>query len=77
MSQKPRSAPSSSKNTRARSKSSAGWLREHESDVYVKRSREDGYRSRASYKLLELCEKDKLITAGMTVVDLGATPGGW
>ena len=73
----PSSVSSSSKGTKARSKSSAGWLREHESDIYVQRSREDGYRSRASYKLLELCEKDKLIEPGMTVVDLGAAPGGW
>ena len=37
----------------------------------------DGYRSRASYKLLELNEKDKLIRPGMIVVDLGSAPGGW
>ncbi|MDM3871300.1 23S rRNA (uridine(2552)-2'-O)-methyltransferase RlmE [Porticoccus sp. W117] len=74
MSRKP---SSSAKVAKTRSKSSAGWLREHESDQYVKRSREDGYRSRASYKLLELCDKDRLITPGMTVVDLGAAPGGW
>lgn len=67
----------SAKANPSRSKSSGGWLREHESDIYVKRSREEGYRSRASYKLLELSEKDKLIRPGMTVVDLGAAPGGW
>lgn len=61
----------------ARSKSSKQWLKEHFDDVYVKRSQEDGYRSRASYKLLELQEKDKFIKPGMTVVDLGAAPGGW
>jgi 23S rRNA (uridine2552-2'-O)-methyltransferase len=61
----------------ARSKSSGNWINEHESDLYVKRSREDGYRSRASYKLLELNQKDKLIRPGMNVVDLGAAPGGW
>lgn len=61
----------------ARSKSSKQWLREHFDDAYVKRSQDDGYRSRASYKLLELHEKDKLIMPGMTVVDLGAAPGGW
>lgn len=59
------------------SKSSKHWLKEHFDDVWVKRSREDGYRSRASYKLLEIHEKDKLIKPGMTVVDLGAAPGGW
>ncbi len=61
----------------ARSKTSKQWLREHFSDSYVKKSQEDGYRSRASYKLLEIQEQDKLIKPGMTVVDLGAAPGGW
>ncbi|WIO73802.1 23S rRNA (uridine(2552)-2'-O)-methyltransferase RlmE [Porticoccaceae bacterium LTM1] len=77
MSSKPDSKAKSAANKKNRSKSSGAWLREHESDQYVKRSREDGYRSRASYKLVELCEKDKLIRPGMTVVDLGAAPGGW
>lgn len=61
----------------ARSKSSASWLKEHFDDAYVKRSQKDGYRSRASYKLLELQEKDQLIRPGMAVVDLGSAPGGW
>jgi 23S rRNA (uridine2552-2'-O)-methyltransferase len=61
----------------SRSKSSKGWLQEHFDDEYVKRSVSDGYRSRASYKLLEINEKDKIIRPGMTVVDLGAAPGGW
>ena len=60
-----------------RSKSSAGWLDEHFSDPYVKQSQIDGYRSRASYKLLELDRKDRLFRRGQTVVDLGAAPGGW
>jgi 23S rRNA (uridine2552-2'-O)-methyltransferase len=61
----------------ARSKTSKGWLKEHFDDQYVKQSQQDGYRSRASYKLLELDKKDKLFRSGMTVVDLGAAPGGW
>ncbi len=61
----------------ARSKSSNQWLKEHFDDKYVKRSQEDGYRSRASYKLIELHEKDRLFKHGMTVIDLGAAPGGW
>jgi len=61
----------------ARSKSSSRWLREHHSDEYVQRSRADGYRSRASYKLLELQKSDRLIRKGDLVVDLGAAPGGW
>lgn len=60
-----------------RSKSSAGWLDEHFKDPYVKQSQIDGYRSRASYKLLELNRKDQLMGPGSTVVDLGAAPGGW
>ena len=61
----------------ARSKSSARWLREHFTDEYVKRAQQDGYRSRAVYKLLEIHEKDRLLQPGLTVVDLGAAPGGW
>ena len=61
----------------ARSKSSARWLREHFTDEYVKRAQEEGYRSRAAYKLLEIQEKDRLLRPGLTVVDLGAAPGGW
>lgn len=61
----------------ARSKTSKGWLKEHFDDHYVKQSQVDGYRSRASYKLLELDKKDKLFRPGMTVLDLGAAPGGW
>ena len=61
----------------ARSKSSNNWLREHFSDQYVKESQKDGFRSRASYKLIELDGKDRLFRAGMTVVDLGSAPGGW
>lgn len=60
-----------------RSKSSSRWLREHHSDEYVQRSRADGYRSRASYKLLELQKSDRLMRTGDLVVDLGAAPGGW
>jgi 23S rRNA (uridine2552-2'-O)-methyltransferase len=56
---------------------SKGWLKEHFDDVYVKRAQQEGYRSRACYKLLELNEKDRLIKPGMTVIDLGSAPGGW
>jgi 23S rRNA (uridine2552-2'-O)-methyltransferase len=61
----------------SRSKTSKQWLKEHFDDVYVRRSQEEGYRSRASFKLLEIQEQDKLFKKGMTVVDLGAAPGGW
>jgi len=61
----------------ARSKSSQKWLREHFNDQFVKASQKDGYRSRASYKLIELNQKDRLFRPGMRVIDLGAAPGGW
>ncbi|PYB96220.1 23S rRNA (uridine(2552)-2'-O)-methyltransferase RlmE [Pseudomonas koreensis] len=61
----------------ARSKTSLGWLKRHVNDPYVKQAQKDGYRSRASYKLLEIQEKYKLIRPGMSVIDLGAAPGGW
>jgi 23S rRNA (uridine2552-2'-O)-methyltransferase len=60
-----------------RSRSSGRWLREHFDDPYVKEAQKQGYRSRASFKLLEIQEKDRLIRPGMTVVDLGSAPGGW
>ena len=61
----------------ARSKSSNDWMDEHFNDHYVMKAKEEGYRSRACYKLMELDDKDKLIKPGMTVVDLGSAPGGW
>jgi 23S rRNA (uridine2552-2'-O)-methyltransferase len=61
----------------ARTKSSHNWLQEHVNDPYVKQAQRDGYRSRASYKLIQLNEKDKLIRPGMLIVDLGSAPGGW
>lgn len=60
-----------------RSASSGRWLREHFDDPYVKLAQQRGYRSRACFKLLELDEKDRLFRPGMTVLDLGAAPGGW
>lgn len=60
-----------------RSKSSRRWLDRQLSDPYVKRAQQQGYRSRAAYKLLEIQEKDRLLGPGMRVVDLGAAPGSW
>ena len=57
--------------------SSKAWLQEHRDDPYVKRAQREGYRSRACYKLIELQERDRLLRAGATVVDLGSAPGGW
>jgi len=60
-----------------RSKSSARWIEEHENDEFVLKARREGYRSRACYKLIEIDDKYRLLRPGMTVVDLGAAPGGW
>lgn len=60
-----------------RTKSSKRWLEEHFNDIYVKKAQAEGYRSRAIYKLKEIDEKEQLLKPGMTVVDLGAAPGGW
>ena len=60
-----------------RSKSSQRWLKQHFSDPCVKKTQTEGLRSRAAYKLEELLERDRLIKPGMTIVDLGAAPGGW
>ncbi|MCP5269578.1 MAG: 23S rRNA methyltransferase [Zoogloeaceae bacterium] len=60
-----------------RSKTSKAWLQEHVNDPYVQRAKVEGWRSRASFKLLQIDERDKLIRQGDIIVDLGAAPGGW
>jgi 23S rRNA (uridine2552-2'-O)-methyltransferase len=60
-----------------RSKTSKSWMKEHVNDFFVKQAKKEGYRSRAAYKLIEIAERDHLLAPGMTVVDLGAAPGGW
>ncbi len=57
--------------------SSKAWKSRQQNDPYVKRAREQGYRARAAYKLLELDEKDHLFKGVKRVVDLGAAPGSW
>src|SRR5258708_6642545 len=61
----------------ARSKSSKAWLRRHVNDPYVHRAKAQGYRSRSTYKLIEIANRDRLARPGDAVVDLGAAPGGW
>jgi 23S rRNA (uridine2552-2'-O)-methyltransferase len=53
------------------------WLREHKRDYYHRLALEEGYRSRAAYKLLQMAKKYELIKPGDVVLDLGASPGGW
>jgi len=60
-----------------RTASQARWLDEHFKDPYVQKAHKLGLRSRASFKLEELQQKDRLFKPGSTVVDLGAAPGGW
>ena len=61
----------------ARNKTSRAWIHEHVTDPYVRQAKQEGYRSRAAYKLRELAQQDRLIRPGMVVVDLGSAPGGW
>jgi len=58
-------------------RTSKAWMQEHVNDEFVKRAQKEGYRARAAYKLIEIDDKDKLIKPGMTIVDLGSTPGSW
>lgn len=60
-----------------RTKTSKAWMCEHVNDAYVQRAKAEGYRSRAAFKLMEIDERDRLLHAGMVVVDLGAAPGSW
>jgi 23S rRNA (uridine2552-2'-O)-methyltransferase len=53
------------------------WMQEHVADRFVRRAHREGLRSRAAFKLEEIADRDRLFTPGMTVVDLGAAPGGW
>jgi 23S rRNA (uridine2552-2'-O)-methyltransferase len=57
--------------------SSKLWLERQLNDPYVAQAKRDGYRSRAAYKLIEIDDKHRFLKSGMTVVDLGAAPGGW
>lgn len=59
------------------SASSQRWLQERSTDKYVEKAQQQGLRSRAVFKIDEIQQKDKLLKSGMTVVDLGAAPGGW
>jgi 23S rRNA (uridine2552-2'-O)-methyltransferase len=60
-----------------RSRTSKAWMHEHVTDPYVQRAKAEGFRSRASYKLMEIDDRDRLIRPGDTIVDLGSAPGGW
>ena len=84
MTKKPGKTGAASRVLRTRVKKKSGlkessrrWLERHLNDPYVQRSKADGYRSRAAYKLIEIDDKHHLLKPGMRVIDLGAAPGGW
>ena len=58
-------------------RSNPDWIKRHVTDPFVKRSVQEGYRSRAAYKLTEIADADRILKPGATVVDLGAAPGSW
>ena len=60
-----------------KNKISKNWINKQRRDIYVRRSKVDGYRSRAAYKLIEIDEKFKVFKNGISVIDLGAAPGSW
>ena len=60
-----------------KNKTSKEWINRQHRDIYVKKSKQEGYRSRAVYKLQEINEKFKILKNGFSVIDLGAAPGGW
>lgn len=65
------------KTAKKRKTSSTRWLKRQLNDPFVAKSKLDGYRSRAAYKLIEINNKFQILKAGTNVVDLGAAPGGW
>lgn len=62
---------------RAKSESSKKWLERQLSDPYVQKAKNEGYRARAAYKLLEINDRAKILRGGQRIVDLGCAPGGW
>ena len=60
-----------------KNKISKDWINRQHRDIYVKKSKQEGYRSRAVYKLQEINDKHKILKNGFSVIDLGAAPGGW
>src|SRR5579871_3181812 len=65
------------RSTGGRSQSSKHWLERQLNDPYVARAKREGFRSRAAYKLIEIDDRHGLLRAGLSVLDLGAAPGGW
>ena len=60
-----------------KNKISKNWINKQKSDIYVRKAKIEGYRSRAVFKLIEINEKFKILKNGISLVDLGAAPGSW
>ena len=60
-----------------KNKISKNWVNKQRKDIYVRKSKVDGYRARSAYKLIEINEKFKIFKGGMIVLDIGAAPGSW
>ncbi len=60
-----------------KNKISKNWIKKQKKDFFVRKSKLEGYRSRAAYKLIEINEKFNLIRNGMSILDLGGAPGSW
>ena len=60
-----------------KNKVSKNWINKQRRDIYVRKSQIDGYRARSAYKLIEINEKFKIFKNGMSIIDLGASPGSW
>ena len=60
-----------------KNKISKNWINKQKRDIYIRRAKIDGYRSRAAYKLIEIDEKFKIFRNGISIIDLGAAPGSW
>ena len=60
-----------------KNKISKNWVNKQRKDIYVRKSKVDGYRARSAYKLIEINEKFKIFKGGMSVIDIGAAPGSW
>ena len=60
-----------------KNKISKNWVNKQRRDIYVRRSKIDGYRARSAYKLIEIDEKFKIFKGGLSIIDIGAAPGSW
>ena len=60
-----------------KNKISKNWINKQKRDIYVRQSHVDGYRARSAYKLIEIDEKFKILKNGISIIDLGASPGSW